>query len=88
MKWGAVAFRRRDEEREPVSVNARLARLSSSDLLDLAESQLIMASRELLHARGTGKELALVDYYLDRANVAARMASDALQIVTSKPKLP
>ena len=83
MRWRV----QRVEPDSPVSVNARLARLSSNDLLDLAESSLITAGRELLHARGSGKELNTVDFHMDRAKLAAKMAYEALEIVTTKVKL-
>ena len=79
-----ITWRRSSETESSVSVNARLARLSSNDLLDLAESSIITAGRELLHARGTGRELSLTEYYLDRSALAAKTAAEALEIVRSR----
>jgi hypothetical protein len=79
-----LSWRRRSEPESSVSVNERLARLPSNDLLDRAESSLVMASRELLHARGLGTDLGQYDWYLDRSLTAARQAYEALQVVASR----
>lgn len=81
--WKGVSWRRKGPE-SSVSVNARLARLSSNDLLDLAESSLITAGAELLHGRGIGRDLSLVDFHFERAKLAAKTAYEALEIITAK----
>lgn len=67
-----------------VSVNARLSRLSSNDLLDLIESSLGTAGRDVLHMRGTGDQLGQYGFYLDRSMVATKQAYEALQVLVNR----
>jgi hypothetical protein len=78
MKNLNIVWRRRDEKQDPVSVNARLARLPSNDLLDLAESSLGTAGRELTHSRYSGRELGTEQYHLE---IAKQQADQALQAI-------
>ena len=84
MRWGAVAWRRRDGERVPVSVNARFERLPSKDLADLAETCLGQAGRELTHSRYTGRDLGQEQFHLERSLLAATQAQQAIQVLLSR----
>lgn len=75
---------RRKQAPASVSVNERLARLSSNELLDLAESSLVHAGRELLHSRGTGGQLGQQRFYLEQCEMHARQAYEALQVLLSR----
>jgi hypothetical protein len=75
---------RRDSREDPVSVNARLARLPSNDLLDVAESSLGEAGRELTHSRYSGSELGTEQFHLERSHAAAQQALQAIEVLVSR----
>lgn len=79
-----ISFRRSQGPESSVSVNARLARLPSNDLADLAESYLGSAGRDLTHSRYTGKDVGNEQFYLDRAKKAAEQAFQALAILLER----
>jgi len=79
-----IGFRRSQGPESSVSVNARLARLPSNDLADLAEAYLGTAGADLTHSRYTGKDLGQEQFYLDRAKTAAEQAFQALAILLER----
>lgn len=81
-QWSIKTWRRRDSD--PVSVNARLARLPSNDLLDVAESSLGEAGRELTHSRYSGRELGTEQFHLERSHAAAQQALQAIEVLVSR----
>jgi hypothetical protein len=78
-----LGWRRRTEP-DPVNVSARLARLPSNDLLDLAESSLGTSGRELTHSRYSGRELGTEQYHLTIAKEHADQALQALTILLDR----
>lgn len=88
--WGRgfpnITWRRRTEPESSVSVNARLARLPSNDLLDLAEASLGTSGRELIHSRYSGRELGTEAYHLTIAKEHADQALQALTILLDRTK--
>jgi hypothetical protein len=83
--WGRSIFAwRRTGTESSVSVNARLARLPSNDLLDLAESSLGTSGRELIHSRYSGREMGTEAYYLRIAKDHAEQALQALTILLER----
>lgn len=78
-----VSWRRAATE-SSVSVNERLARLPSNDLLDLAESSLGVAGRELTHSRYSGRELGTEGFHLERSRAAAHQALQAIEVLVSR----
>jgi len=79
-----LGWRRRTEPESSVNVSARLARLPSNDLLDLAESSLGTSGRELTHSRYSGRELGTEQYHLTIAKEHADQALQALTILLDR----
>ena len=76
--------RRTSSGTAPVNGSGRFVRLQSNDLLDMVESSIGLAGREISKARGTAAQLGQQPFHLDRCRMNLQQALEALNVLVSR----